>query len=302
MFKRARIIISAAFATIASALVVQFAYATDFNADFDGGEEGASITEFWFLTAALKSVYSGDIVGPSGVPGKSLKISNEVDNKWFGGKIIEVDLGEGEEVWVRWYQYFPDDFKFANGRNGDGYGGAGMIKWLRFQYPGNSERITFEIDATPGCAQPCESALSEMIPDMIIGEGTSWKERNGNQAIFLQSPGHQKGSWHSIQMYMKLSSGSADIGDGDGLIRMWVDSNLIAEYQRNTLPTNGGNLKSVWLGNYWNGGYPNDQSFYIDDIKITSIVPATNDSNGNPYIAPISMPSAPMPPSDIYIK
>jgi len=287
--------------------LLQQAYAEPLaNFDFNSGTEGASITEFSKVSAPLKSAYSSEVESPTG-GGLVMRIHNETGNKTFGGRIVDLDLGEGDEVWVRWYQYFPNGFKFANGTNGDANGGAGRLKWMRFQYSGNSDRITFEIDATGSCAAPCNFSKTQMQAESIIGEAQNWKERYGNQMISLDMPAETArptAQWHSIQMYMKLSTGSADLSDGDGLIRLWVDDHLVGEYQRNTLPISGSsNLKSIWLGNYWNGGFPADQHFYVDDIIITNALPATLDSLGNPYIAPnnVQLVSPPMPPSNIQV-
>jgi hypothetical protein len=89
-------------------------------------------------------------------------------------------------------------------------------------------------------------------------------------------------------MYIKLSTGSSDNRDGDGLIRLWVDNDMVVEYQRNTLPTNGGHLKGIVWGNYWNGGFPKDQQWCMDEVIITTEIPGSTDPNGNQYILPLT--------------
>ncbi|MDG1772705.1 MAG: hypothetical protein P8H32_04625 [Oceanicoccus sp.] len=267
------------------------------TADFETGEEGDSITEFHSLKRPENATYSTEVAGPySGE--KVLKIEQKKTEKYFGGKIANVDLGEGKEIWVRWYQFFPEDFAFANGVNGDDLGGAGSIKWLRFQYPGVSERITLLMDATYRCYDPCTDHLNSLVPEKFVGELQGWKERYGStSAVYIDKENYPLGEWHAMQVYLKLSKGSSDKGDGNGLIRMWMDDKLIAEFQRNTMPVNGGALRSIWLGDYWNGGFPKDQHWFIDHLDVSTEQPVGTDSHGNYFIVPIS--NAPMPPSSV---
>lgn len=269
------------------------------QADFETGTSGEAIAEFQVLKSPDNTTYSNEIKGP--FDGDSvIKIGQSITQKYFAGKITSLNLVEGEEIWVRWYQFFPEDFAFANGINGDDSGGAGSIKWLRFQYPATSERITFLVDATARCADPCENYLEYLVPEKFIGELMDWKNRYGNMNAYMTKKNYALGEWHAMQIYMKLSPGSADMGDGDGILRIWMGSELVAEIQRNTMPTNGGALRSIWLGDYWNGGFPKDQHWYVDEMTVTSARPSTVDQYGNPYIQPLS--SLPMAPSDLTIN
>lgn len=262
-----------------------------FTANFENSVLGTAINEFAKLISTINTVYSSEIAGPFG-GNRVVKQTMAAEQKGFGGRLVDMDLGEGNEVWIRWYEYFPIGFCFANGTNGDASGGAGAIKWMRFQYPGTTERITFEVEAQAGCTAPCNKCLANFRPHSVIGESMSWKERYGNMAFWFEPFEFEVGRWHAIQVYMKLSHGSADKNDGSGLIRIWVDDILIGEKMRNTLPTrtiastDPGNLKSVHWGNYWNGGAPKTQSWFVDEFIFTAKTPSTKDAKGNPYIDP----------------
>ena len=144
-------------------------YTPLFTADFENSNVGDTIQEFAYPTTPAKTTYSNSIAGPFGGQRTVLQ-ENTAGNKNFGGRILNTKLVKGQEIWVRWYEYFPAKFCFANGTNGDSNGGAGKMKWLRFQYPNNTTRVTFELDGTPSCTAPCTSCMTEMSVDSIIGE------------------------------------------------------------------------------------------------------------------------------------
>tara|TARA_R110001632_G_scaffold90907_1_gene195094 strand:- start:1110 stop:1976 length:867 start_codon:yes stop_codon:yes gene_type:complete len=255
-----------------------------YETDFEAGVLGQGITDF---VTTFNTTYSNDITGPDG-SAQVAKMSPPFQAKYFGGNMLNVDYGAGSDIWVSWYQYFPTGFIFANGINGDGNGGAGALKWLRLQYVGNSERVTLGIDATGGWTSG--PALEEMQYDWIAGEAMNWVERHGNVNYFYDDPTTPKiplQQWHQVQMHIHLSAGDTVVGDGDGFIRTWVDDAYLGQVDRNTMPINGNKLTSIWMGDYWNGGAPQTQSWYADRVRIADQPPTTTDSGGRPYIAPV---------------
>lgn len=266
--------------------------------DFDAGTNATRITEFVMPgtpSVFEKLQYSPDKVGPSGT-GKVVKVEKLITQKYSGGNMVDipVPMDEGEEIWCRWYQYFPAGFVFANGVNGDDGGSAASIKWMRFQFTGNSERITLLARATGGFAPGDTGGVDYFQPVSLAAEGFDWVSRYGNQGLFFDggsTPQRAAGSWHAVQMYLKLSRGDVSTGDGDGVIRIWVDEDLVDETFQSTLPQGASQkLESVWMGDYWNGGYPQDQAHYIDDVVITTEAPLTLDAADNPFIAPYTTP------------
>ena len=317
---RAMVLTALAFSAVSSAFAAppKPTYQPVFTADFDNGVTGNTVQELAVTTTSAKTIYSNAVPGPFG-GGKVVRQSNTADNKSFGGKVLDfpTQLGSGKEVWVRWYEYFPAGFKFANGTNGDG--GSGGIKWMRFQGGGSGggTRLTFQPLATPNCAKPCSGGLNTFTPSKVTGENVGWLlfegRHNPVHAEFSNAKSYQTGQWLAVQVYLRLSKGDTPNGDGNGLIRVWVNEDLVGEFQRNTLPpaghTHDGQLmKSVWWGNYWNGGFPNDQRWYMDEVIVTTDRPNTTDTSGNPFIHPgtrvadfgtTSQTAPPDPPSGI---
>ena len=258
-------------------------YVPFFVTSFEGGSAGQMVADFVNPTTPMKLSYSDEIAGPFG-DALVARQENQATNKNFGGRIVDVALGKGEQVWVRWFEYLPDDYCFANGTNGDANGGSGKMKWMRFQYPGNSTRVTLQVTGTPSCAAPCSDCMTELQIESIVGEAMGWD----NQRHVVGGPGFERGRWHAIQVYMFLDDVPVDAG-GEGRFRIWVDDVLLAEgTDKATLDAATSEVRSIWWGNYWNGGFPNDQHWYMDEIVMTSEAPNTLDADGFPYIDPLT--------------
>lgn len=256
-----------------------------YESAFSDGAVGQTITDF---PTPFAIEYSNDIAGVDGGT-QVAKLSPAFEAKYFGGKIMNCDYSSGDDIWVSWYQYFPTGFIFANGINGDANGGAAAIKWLRLQFEGTSERITLGVHATGGWTGG--AALTEMQYDWVIGEAMDWVNRHGSQANFFDTETTPKiplQQWHQVQMHVHLSAGDSVNADGDGFIRTWVDDTYLGQINHNTMPISGtSNLKSIWMGDYWNGGAPQTQSWYVDRVRIADSAPSTLDAGGRPYIATV---------------
>ena len=201
-----------------------------------------------------------------------------------------------------------DNFCFANGTNGAD-GGSGRIKWMRFQYQTNSTRITTQLKANGSCTAPCTNCYPSMAIGAITGELINWPIPYRIEPTLVNFP---KGQWNALQVYLYLDNVPVSAG-GKARIRAWINDKLITD--TTTLPTlsaaTGNDLKSVYWGDYWNGGFPQDQYWYMDQVIITSNRPNTTDSGGRYYIDPqtrvadfgvlTNPPSGvpPNPPSDI---
>ena len=79
-------------------------------------------------------------------------------------------------------------------------------------------------------------------------------------------------------------------------VRVWVDGELIGDItDRRTLNREDSFLESFNFFTYWdNDGAHQTQSFYADDLTITSETPLDVDEHGNPFIGmgPIPKPGS----------
>ena len=91
---------------------------------------------------------------------------------------------------------------------------------------------------------------------------------------------------------------------GKARIRIWINDQFLAELTDvTTLDSASSSVSSIWWGNYWNGGFPLDQYWYLDEMIITTNKPNTVDSGGRPYIDPqtriADFGNPPNPPTNI---
>lgn len=272
-----------------------------------GGTAGAYITG-WDGTVAndmLNEVrYSTDIAGPFGGGMTAKNQLRLIDKVQFGGYLLmNRALPVGTDLWLRMYVYFPSDFCFSYGTNGDGWGAT---KWFRVQ--STAGRSTIELGSGGGSlananyafkASPTCGTTIGMFGDINeMGAPTSpfpkWTPELGGKAI-------QRGVWQALQVQWHFGDGA------DGFIRGWIDDVYLGQSNHTTLPT-GARVTDLVLGDYWNGGFPKEQSFYLDEIVISTQTPNTVDSGGRPYISPKTRVAdfgnvvPPLPPSSVVVN
>ncbi|WP_421842843.1 hypothetical protein [Marinobacter algicola] len=213
-----------------------------------------------------EQVYSGD---------GALKLTIEQGSKGFGslGGIIDFAscdhvggriLKKGDEVWVRVHVFFPKNFEFnRNGRN----------KFLRlrtFSGSGNSEGyndlyLDGRLDSTPY--------------DYIFEGVQRWYAMGEQEQLF------PLGQWRTVEYYLRLDNRTESQG-GSARVRVWIDGELIGDTgERANLLTPDSYIESLYFFTYWdNDGAHITQSFYVDDLVVTSDTPENRDANGFPFI------------------
>lgn len=227
--------------------------------------------------------------------GRGLKLTIEEGSKGFGslGGIIDFPrcdsfggrvLKKGDEVWVRVHVFFPSDFEFnQNGRN----------KFLRlrtFDSSGNSEGYNDLY---------FDGMLDTTTYDYIFEGLQRWYAMGDRDDLF------PLGQWRTVEYYLKLDDKTEDEG-GDARLRVWIDGQLIGDTgSRANLLTPDSYIESLYFFTYWdNDGAHLTQSFYVDDLIVTSDTPDNVDSNGFPFIGVGSYsgsgdsdPARPLPPA-----
>jgi hypothetical protein len=201
------------------------------------------------------------------------------DTNNMGGSFnFPTALGEGEEVWVRGYLYFPAGFDFSASGQG--------LKTLRIHVK-------------------TSSGGNEGYHDVLINNGLTVGSEIGNPQFAPNNPSRNSigqpittGKWHAIEMYVKYSA-----TPGKGVYRVWQNGNLIFEDKlTHTLRSSSSKADFIYLFTYWNGGAPKTQKAYVDDFIVTNQRPSNTDAHGNPYIGvsgTVSITPPPNPPSAI---
>lgn len=105
--------------------------------------------------------------------------------------------------------------------------------------------------------------------------------------------------WQSIEMYVKLST-------SDPIFRIWKNGILIYEDRaHNTMSSTSDFSDSSYIMTYWNGGAPQNQTQYVDEVLFTNERPSEVDSKGNSMIGSGSVTSpivAPAPPYGLKVQ
>lgn len=178
------------------------------------------------------------------------------------------NLGEGDELWVRGYYFFPDGWDWGSVK------AAEKRKILRFRVDGRGYLSVIAVWEGGSHAQ-VESS-SEIEPDYAHWTGSYFTQNSGK--------------WYSVEQYVKFSTSSSV-----AVHRIWLDGVLVSEHApdhnpHGTLESAADVVSSILFFTYWNGGKRTSQSAYIDDVVITTDKPAQVDSLGNSMIGPSVVP------------
>jgi hypothetical protein len=245
-----------------------------------------------FTSDAGNTVYTDEKVYGGN---QSLKLTIMEGSKGFGslGGIIRFpncesvggrELRKGDEVWVRVHLFFPLNFEFnLNGRNK-------FIRLRTFDKFGQSEGYNdLYLDAS----------VDHTTYDYIFEGLQQWNSMGEQKDLF------PLGQWRTVEFYLKLDDKTQTEG-GDARLRVWVDGKLIGNTgDRANLKTSESYIESLYFFTYWdNEGAHKTQSFYVDDLIITSDAPGSRDSNGFPFIGVGSFEHAnpPQPPTTLSVQ
>lgn len=118
-----------------------------------------------------------------------------------------------------------------------------------------------ESRAVNGCNGDCDSR----------GTGECY-QYNGNwynaRRWFTSSFANDTTTWHHVEAYFKMNSISSNVGQPDGVIRMWYDNTLVVDETSIIIRTNE-NSTMEWARLSiapWGSEADGDQTFYIDDL------------------------------------
>ncbi|MBW2522649.1 MAG: hypothetical protein JRI23_00670 [Deltaproteobacteria bacterium] len=260
-----------------------------------GGEAGPPGYTPFSLADCDDGTIGQDAVGPdalAGVIGAGVEYSDEqaVDGvgqscksfgfagqNFFGGtfRTDGMDVGAGDDLWMRQALYFPAGFCFGYGTtSGDGWGAT---KWLRIEFDNGGsggspgDRLTLQLGNF--AAQACNS------------EGRLWGATREYISAYNFRPADQDtpittGQWHFIQWHVHLTT------DGAAFIRFWLDEVFLGQVDEVTLSDAANRIDFIRYGDYWNGSPYQDVVWYMDEVIISSEQPDTVDAGGRPYIAP----------------
>jgi hypothetical protein len=107
-----------------------------------------------------------------------------------------------------------------------------------------------------------------------------------------------KGDWHLVEAFFKLNSIVGGKGVNDGVIRYWFDGRLVIDHSNIAMRTGVQQtmkFNQLLLLPYIGDGSPVDQIFWIDDLIVAAVRPAT------PPVPPNQRSGAPLAPTNLRI-
>jgi hypothetical protein len=222
--------------------------------DFEGTVGEKAQGPSGFDNAGTATIYSSEAAN-SGTG--SAKMSWTAGINGFGVCTGEhyyaTNLREGDELWVRGYYYFKAPWDWTT---------PTYIKIMRIHVATSSgSNIGYQSLLSDGGGQ-------------IVGN-TEVADRN-----YYTNHGYDLDRWQSLEMYVMFSSSA-------GIFRAWKDGILILEDKSSkTLSSSSDYADFSYFMSYWNGGCPQNQVMYMDDVVMTTDTPSARDAAGNPMIGP----------------
>lgn len=233
----------------------------NFNSFSNGTSLGGGVV---FLDGSRTIADTGTKYGGSGASAKmSIRVGDASGNGEWGGIKSITALYQGDEIWVRWRQYWPTAFAFT---------ASPAMKFLRL-------RRRNSLNVTQGYVDLYIDNAASSTPYYTVAENQQVETYFGSSAI-------PRDQWITYEVYIKLDTVSVDSG-GQGRMRVWLDGTLAQE--RTDIITLGNaahKLDAVYWFTYWNNETPPDNDTWCDDIVIATSAspPTTTDSGGRPYI------------------
>lgn len=203
---------------------------------------------------------------------------------YWGGTInFPSNLVKGDEIWIRLHTFMPTGFDYNSSAEGN------LLKFLRVH---TRDATNTNIGYNDWYITPTDNSFAS---HQFIYEG----EQVWSYVTDL-SLRPVLNTWETYEIYLKLDNVPAASG-GQARVRFWKNGILILDAaDRQTLQTAVAFAERMHIFTYWNGGSPQTQQMYIDDLIITSTTPTNTDASGNPFIGasgpfiPNNSPTAPV--------
>src|SRR5574343_2013546 len=155
----------------------------------------------------------------------------------------------GGEIWFRAYHYFATPWSWDN---------SAVVKVMRIH--GDSGGMLSLFAGNTGGSNGNITLSNE--PATVQTESSTPFGTN---------------TWMCLEIYVKY--------DNPGIIRICKNGILVLEDTSHATYT-GGSLDFVYYMSYWNGGAPQIQTQYVDDVVLTTDTPSNVDASGNHMVGP----------------
>ena len=244
------------------------AWRLDLN--FNSGTTGAAAQRSAdsFSDAAGKSYYTTAVTYEGGKAAElNISAGDTAYGTWGGVINHPSNLRKGDQIWFRVRTFMPAGFNYDSVAEGN------RLKFLRVHTRSAS---TENFGYNDWYINPKNASGT---PFSFIYEGEQVWDDFGKSTDKLVL-----GTWETYEMYVKFDNVPVSAG-GQGRVRVWKNGVLLKDItNRKTLATADAYSERSHLFTYWNGGSPQTQKMYVDDIVLTSDTPSARDAAGNPFV------------------
>ena len=224
------------------------AFAPYFSDDFEAAKPGARLAAPY--DAAARSRIS-DEKARNGKQSVRMEIragDRGGYGQWGATLPIRPHLTKGQEIWIRLYVLWPQEFQFS---------AQPWMKFLRLHTRSADGKNRGYNDLYVDRANGTKSVLRTI------------KEMHDKWAVY-HGPAIPREQWERYEMYLYLDDIPANAG-GKGRVRIWRDGKLI--FNRGDVPTISeatDSLDYFYLFTYWNNEMPPDNHCFVDDLAIAT--------------------------------
>jgi hypothetical protein len=234
--------------------------------DFDDGRLGqpaVGADAFDAVPMGTAPTYYSDAHVFSGTSAAEINVAGG-DTLYGGIKEFPTKLRVGDELWIRFRVYWPAGFDWS------------ANPWLKF----------FRVH-TRSPERDNEGYMDWYINNPEVGTHPPFqliKEFHDQWRLFGDTrDAPRRGAWETYEAHYVFDSVPAAEG-GRGLAQVWKDGRLLGEFDDiRTLESDQSWAHSFQMWD-WNGGAPKDQTWYVDDVVLTTRRPAGRDADGNPMV------------------
>lgn len=235
--------------------------------DFESGQVGEpAVGSDAFDELPQDSADTRIVQGTSFSGSRSARLRVRSGEDLFGGiKQFPTQLRSGEDLWIRFRVYWPAGFDWS------------ANPWLKF----------FRVHTRSPDVEN-EGYVDWYINNPQQGSGPPFqiiKEIDDEWYPMGRNPqdNPKTGVWETYEVHYVFDSRPVSQG-GRARIRAWKNGLLLTDIRTIRTLEGAASYAERFEFSYWNGGAPKDQSWFVDDVVLTTVTPSDRDAAGNPMI------------------
>lgn len=251
----------------ASAALPSSLYTPILKRDFSGGTNGSLASgSTAFIAPESRTIFSNAITGPYGEPIVCRTGFTAQDQGAFGGQLWggSLSVSDGDDLWIRVWDYFPSTWNFGYSPNNPTNDGWLATKWFRYFFSSGGDNCWQTAGAGNLWGLTCESGGNFNLDYPTAG---------------ITAPTLPRNQWICRDYHVRHHNNASL-----GFIRAWQDGVFIGQINGTTKAAGAVNITQFLVGNYYNGGAPGAQVYYMANIIVTTQTPDAVDSGGRPLI------------------